>query len=72
MTVGTVSSVTTGEGTACSGALTLASTSTKGFTMSGGIISGCIGINQQEGAKGTIKITGSSTKKRRLRVHIQE
>ena len=45
----------------CGGALTLASTSTKGFTISGGYIHGCIGINQQAEATGLIKVSGNST-----------
>ena len=41
----------------CSGALTLASTSTNGFIMTGGYIHGCVGINYQSGATGKIYIT---------------
>ena len=48
------------DNNSCSGAFTLASTSTKGFTMSGGIISGCVGINYQSGATGKIAISGSA------------
>ena len=44
----------------CSGALTLASTTTNGFNMTGGYIHGCVGINQQAGATGLIKINNSS------------
>ena len=45
----------------CGGALTLASTSTNGFTMNGGYIHGCVGINQQANATGVIRISGEST-----------
>ena len=45
----------------CSGALTLASTTTNGFTMTGGYIHGCVGINQQANATGNINISGDST-----------
>ena len=44
----------------CSGAFTLGSTSTKGLTMTGGYIHGCIGINYQSGATGKVKISGSA------------
>ena len=44
----------------CSGALTLASTSTKGLTMTGGYIHGCVGINYQSGATGLIDIQYNS------------
>jgi len=44
----------------CSGALTLASTSTKGLTMTGGYIHGCVGINYQSGTTGLIDIQYNS------------
>ena len=44
----------------CSGVLTLASTSTKGLTMTGGYIHGCVGINYQSGATGLIDIQYNS------------
>ena len=44
----------------CGGALTLASTSKNGFTMTGGTIAGCVGINYQSGATGKVKISGSA------------
>ena len=50
----------------CSGALTLASTTTNGFNMTGGYIHGCVGINQQSGASGTITINNSSNNKTRV------
>ena len=50
----------------CGGALTLSSTSTNGFTMEGGYIHGCVGINQQDGASGTITINNSQGKNTRV------
>ncbi len=49
------------DDSSCGGALTLASTSTNGFTMTGGYIHGCVGINQQANATGNINISGDST-----------
>ena len=58
MSGGGVQSVT--NGSSCGGAFTLASTSKNGFTMTGGTIAGCVGINYQSGATGKIKISGSA------------
>ena len=58
MTGGTVQNVN--NDSSCAGALTLASTSTKGFKMSGGTITGCVGINYQSGATGLIDIQYNS------------
>ena len=59
MTAGTLQNVVNDSN--CAGVLTIAEGVKSGFSMSGGTINGCVGINYRSGATGNVTISGTGT-----------